>query len=53
MDGVWAAVGPDSLTEILGMLATALDGVVRGLDGRIAADALIGAFPCHFEASTR
>ena len=49
MDGVWAAVGPDSLTEILGMMAAVLDGVVPGLDGRIAADALIGAFPNHFE----
>src|ERR1035441_6957998 len=33
VDGVWAAVGPDSLTEILGMLAAVLDG----------------ALPYHFE----
>jgi hypothetical protein len=46
-DAVWAAVGEESLTDILGILAPALDDAVPGRDGPVAADALIGAFARH------
>jgi hypothetical protein len=44
VDTVWAAVGDDPLGEVIKVLVQALDGAVPGLDARIAADALIGAF---------
>ena len=44
VDTVWAAVGDDPLGEVIEVLITALDGTVPGLDARVAADALIGAF---------
>ncbi len=48
VDAVWAAVGDDPLSEVIGVLAPALDGAVPGLDGQVAADALIGAFAEHY-----
>ena len=43
VDAVWAAVGDDPLGEVIGVLRPALEGAVPGLDGQVAADALIGA----------
>jgi hypothetical protein len=48
MDATWAAVGEDSLSEVLGVLVPVLDAVVPGLDGQVTADALIGAFAREF-----
>ncbi len=48
VDAVWAAVGEDPLSEVLGVLVPVLDGAVPGLDGRVVADALIGAFAAHY-----
>lgn len=48
VDAVWAAVGEDPLTEVLGVLVPVLDDAVPGLDGRAAADALIGAFSTEY-----
>jgi len=48
VDAVWAAVGEDRLSEVLGVLVPVLDGAVPGLDDRVAADALIGAFATHY-----
>jgi hypothetical protein len=47
-DATWAVVGEDPLTEVLGVLAPALDGVVPGAAGRDVADALIAAFATHY-----
>jgi len=44
VDAIWAVVGEDPLTGILGVLRPVLDGAVPGLDGQVAADALIAAF---------
>jgi hypothetical protein len=44
VDTVWTAVGDDPLDEVIKVLIQALDGAVPGLDARVAADALIGAF---------
>jgi hypothetical protein len=49
-DAVWAAVGEDSLTDIRGVLVPALDDAVPGVDGPVAADALIGAFAHHYHS---
>ncbi len=43
VDAVWAAVGEDPLSEVLGVLMPVLDDAVPGLDGQVAAGALIGA----------
>jgi len=48
VDTVWAAVGDDPLGEVITVLIQALDGVVPGLDARVAADALIGAFADYY-----
>ncbi len=48
MDAVWAAVGEDPLSEVLGVLLPVLDDAVPGLDGQVAADALIGAFATEY-----
>src|SRR5215472_8736954 len=48
VDAVWAAVGEDPLSEVLGVLPPVLDGAVPGVDGRVLADALIGALACHY-----
>ena len=44
MDATWAAVGEDSLADVIGVLRPVLAAAVPGLDGQVAADALIGAF---------
>jgi hypothetical protein len=48
MDAVWAAVGEDPLSQVLEVLVPALDVAVPGLDGQVAADALIGAFATDY-----
>jgi hypothetical protein len=48
VDAVWAAVGEDPLGDVLGVLVPMLDGAVPGLDGQVAADALIGAFATEY-----
>jgi hypothetical protein len=48
MDAVWAAVGEDSLSDVLGVLLPVLDNAVPGLDSQVAADALIGAFATEY-----
>lgn len=48
LDAVWAAVGEDPLSEVLEVLVPALDAAVPGLDGQVAADALIGAFATEY-----
>jgi hypothetical protein len=48
VDAVWAAVGEDPLTDVLGVLLPVLDDAVPGLDGQVAADALIGAFASEY-----
>ena len=48
VDAVWAIVGEDPLSEILGVLLPVLDSTVPGLNGQIVAYALIGAFAHHY-----
>jgi len=48
VDAVWAVVGEDPLSEILGVLLPVLDSTVPGLDSQVVADALIGAFSEHY-----
>ena len=48
VDAVWAAVGEDPLSDVLGVLLPVLDNAVPGLDGQGAADALIGAFASEY-----
>ncbi len=47
VDATWAVVGDDPITEVLAVLLPVVDGV-GGLEGRIVADALIGAFAGHY-----
>ena len=47
VDATWAAVGLDSISEVLGVLPVLADAV-PGLDAHVAADALIGAFAKHY-----
>jgi len=49
VDTVWAAVGDDPLGEVIKVLVQALDGAVPGLEARVAADALIGAFADNYQ----
>lgn len=49
VDTVWAAVGDDPLGEVIKVLIQALDDAVPGLDARVAADALIGAFADNYQ----
>jgi hypothetical protein len=55
MDATWAIVGDDSLASVLALLERRLDTAVdtpgrpASLTGRAAAEALIRAFPGHFE----
>jgi len=55
MEATWAVVGDDSLAPVLALLERRLDtafdtpGRPASLTGRAAAEALIGAFPDHFE----
>jgi hypothetical protein len=44
IDATWAVVGTDPVSEVHAVLARVLDDAVPGLEGRIVADALIGAF---------
>ena len=44
VDAVWAAVGDDPLSDVLGVLHTAVPGV----DSQVAADALLGAFSTEY-----
>jgi hypothetical protein len=48
VDAVWAIVGEDPLSEILGILLPTLDSIVPGLDGQVVADALISAFAHYY-----
>jgi len=55
MDATWAIAGDDPLASVLALLERRLDtafdtpGRPASLTGRAAAEALIGAFPDHFE----
>jgi hypothetical protein len=48
VDAVWAAVGVDSLSDVLGVLLPVLADAVPGLDAQVAAGALIGAFATEY-----
>lgn len=48
VDAVWAVVGKDPLGDILGVLLPVLKDGVPGLDGQVAADALIAAFATEY-----
>ena len=48
VDATWAAVGLDSISEVLGALLPVLADAGPGLDAHVAADALIGAFAKHY-----
>jgi hypothetical protein len=48
VDATWAAVGLDSISEVLGVLLPVLADAGPGLDAHVAADALIGAFAKHY-----
>ena len=48
VDATWAAVGLDSISEVLGVLLPVLADAVPGLDAHVAADALIGASAKHY-----
>jgi len=48
VDAVWAAVGEDPLSDVLGVLLPVLDAAVPGVDSQVAADALIGAFSTEY-----
>ncbi len=49
VDAFWAVVGDDLLSDVLGVLLPALEDAVPGMDGQVAADALIGAFAVHYD----
>jgi hypothetical protein len=44
VDAVWAAVGDDPLSDVLGVLLPVLGAAVPGVDSQVAAGALVGAF---------
>jgi hypothetical protein len=48
VDATFAVVGEDRLSQVLTVLLPVLDGAVPGVEGRIVADALIGAFATHY-----
>ena len=48
VDAVWAAVGDDPLTDVLGVLLPVLDAAVPGVDSQVAAGALVGAFSTEY-----
>jgi hypothetical protein len=48
VDATWAVVGEDSLSEVVAVLASVMDGAIPGVEGWIVADALIGAFATHY-----
>ncbi len=49
VDAFWAMVGDDLFGDVLGVLQPVLEDAVPGLDGQVAADALIGAFAVHYD----
>ena len=49
VDAFWAPMGDDLLGDVLGVLLPVLEDAVPGLDGQVAADALIGAFAVHYD----
>ena len=48
VDAIWALTGDDSLSDVLDVLASALDDALPG-EGRVIADALIRAFAHHHQ----
>jgi hypothetical protein len=48
VDAVWAAVGEDPLSDVLSVLLPVLEDAVPGVDGQVAADALIAAFATEY-----
>lgn len=48
VDAVWATVGEDPLSDVLGVVVPVLDDAVSGLGGQAAADALIGGFSTEY-----
>jgi hypothetical protein len=48
VDAVWAAVGDDPLSDVLGVLLPVLAAAVPGVDSQVAADALVGAFSTEY-----
>ena len=48
VDAIWALTGDDSLSDVLDVLAPALDDALPG-EGRVIADALIRAFAHHHQ----
>jgi hypothetical protein len=44
MDATWAVASTDPVSEVQAVLARVVDDAVPGLEGRVVADALIGAF---------
>ena len=48
VDATWAVVGEDPLSEVLEVLLPVLAGAAPGLENRVVADALIGAFTTHY-----
>ena len=48
VDAVWAAVGDDPLSDVLGVLLPVLHAAVPGVDSQVAADALVGAFSTEY-----
>jgi len=48
VEAVWAAVGDDPLSDVIGVLVPALDAAVPGLSGQAAADALIAGFATEY-----
>jgi hypothetical protein len=48
VDAVWAAVGEDPLTDVLGVLLPVLAAAVPGLDSQLVANALIGGFSMEY-----
>ena len=48
VDAVWATVGDDPLSDVLGMLRPVLDAAVPGVDSQVAAGALVGAFSTEY-----
>lgn len=48
VDATWALIGEDSLNEVLGVLVPALSDALPGLEGQVVAEALVGAFACHY-----
>ena len=49
VDAFWAVVGDDLFGDVLCVLLPVLEDAVPGLDGQVAADALIGAFAVHYD----